>query len=140
MDSPVASCRRAVLTALIAGAVITGAAAGPEPRLSITFIDVEGGAATLLATVASCSQAAGFSNSQPSAYEMARVAPRTGKITSRRAFRAASTPASVADSSPLVAPPRLPNRTTAVDRPPPRSRRRVDGRRPPARGAPWSPA
>ena len=50
MDSPVASCRRAVLTALIAGAVITGAAAGPEPRLSITFIDVEGGAATLLAT------------------------------------------------------------------------------------------
>lgn len=50
MDSPPVSYRRAVVTAFVAAAVITGAAAGPEPRLGITFIDVEGGAATLLAT------------------------------------------------------------------------------------------
>ena len=50
MDSPPVSYRRAVVTAFVAAAVLTGAAAGPEPRLGITFIDVEGGAATLLAT------------------------------------------------------------------------------------------
>ena len=50
MDSPPVSYRRTVVAVLVAVAVITGAAAGPEPRLGITFIDVEGGAATLLTT------------------------------------------------------------------------------------------
>ncbi len=50
MTSPPVWCRRVVLAGFVAAAVITGAAANQEPTLGISFIDVEGGAATLITT------------------------------------------------------------------------------------------
>lgn len=50
MASPTVRYRRVVLATVVAAAVITVAAANPEPTLGITFVDVEGGAATLLTT------------------------------------------------------------------------------------------